>query len=269
MTDRRVTEGLHGKYFVNRVDGTDAIGEKHHGCTYFVLDLQHDRHMPAALRAYAESCEKDYPALARDLRTVANDFGSRSEFAGITAQKPALDLERLRVCAPSVAPPSHIVDFAVQVAGQSPCQSKRGVVIFDGDNVITNGYNVKPRGFDCDGSDACKATCRVEAVHAEQIALLAAGAKAHQADLLHVKTVNGQLVPSGGPSCIQCSKLALVAGIAGVWLYHDSGWRRYKASEFHTLSLRAPSVAPEAPTEGQHWHDHALPRSPAPQKEKS
>lgn len=97
--DRRSTEGLFGKFVVNRVDGTDAVGEKHHGCTYFVLDLQHDKHMPPALRAYADSCESDYPVLARQLRIVADDFGSRSEFAGIMAQKPALDLERQRASA--------------------------------------------------------------------------------------------------------------------------------------------------------------------------
>jgi hypothetical protein len=47
------------------------------------------------------------------------------------------------------------------------------------------------------------------------------------------------LVPSGGPSCAQCSKLALAAGIVGVWLYHENGWRRYGAGEFHRLSLLA------------------------------
>jgi hypothetical protein len=103
MADRRA-EGLYGKFEVHRTDGTDAVGEKHHGCTYFVLDLQHDKHMPAALRAYADSCEAEYPALARDLRTVANDFYPPfGQFSGITAQKPALDLERrstaLRACA--------------------------------------------------------------------------------------------------------------------------------------------------------------------------
>jgi hypothetical protein len=59
---------------------------------------------------------------------------------------------------------------------------------------------------------------------------------------LHVKTVNGELVPSGGPSCVQCSKLALVCGIAGFWLYHEEGWRRYPMQEFHQLSIEASHV---------------------------
>lgn len=110
----RRTEGLYGKFEVRRTDGTDAPGGKHDGCTYFVLDLQHDKHMPAALRAYATSCDKEYPVLASQLRIVADDFGSRAEFAGIMAQKPALDLERqrLRAGADDRAPARHVEDRA-------------------------------------------------------------------------------------------------------------------------------------------------------------
>src|SRR4051812_24910190 len=149
----------------------------------------------------------------------------------------------------SGAPPQHCIDLAVEVSGWSPCRSKRGVVIFSAGDVISYGYNYKPRGFDCDGSAECKATCRREAVHAEQQALMSAGNRAHASELLHVKTVDGKLVPSGGPSCVECSKLAWAARIAWVWLYHDTGWRRYAGAEFHALSLRAaalssPSVAP-------------------------
>jgi hypothetical protein len=65
MGDR--TRGLYGKFFVERTDGTSAPGEKHSGCEYFVLDLHHDKHAIAALRAYLLSCRKEYPALADDL----------------------------------------------------------------------------------------------------------------------------------------------------------------------------------------------------------
>jgi deoxycytidylate deaminase len=154
-------------------------------------------------------------------------------------------------------PPSHIIDLAVEVSVWSPCRSKRGVVVFRGENVVAHGYNYKPRGFECDGTDACKATCRDEAVHAEQQALLSSSPRqADGADLLHVKTVDGQLVASGGPSCVQCSKLALACGIAGVWLYLATGWRRYDMQTFHRLSLEAALLAlpadlppPEAPKE--------------------
>lgn len=136
-------------------------------------------------------------------------------------------------------PPNPFVVLAVEAALLSPCQSKRGVVIFRGDYVISRGYNYKPRGFACDGSDACKSTCRIEAVHAEQHALLQAGLAACGADLVHVKSVDGRLVPSGDPSCVQCSKLILAVGIDGVWLFHEDGWQRYDAERFHRLSLRS------------------------------
>jgi hypothetical protein len=59
--------GLYNKFKVERTDGKSAKGKKHYGCEYFVLDLTHDPHALPALRAYAESCEAEYPALAADL----------------------------------------------------------------------------------------------------------------------------------------------------------------------------------------------------------
>jgi hypothetical protein len=61
------TRGLYGKFYVERTDGRSAPGEKHHGCEYFILDLDHDKHAVAALEAYAKSCKAEYPLLAEDL----------------------------------------------------------------------------------------------------------------------------------------------------------------------------------------------------------
>jgi len=77
------TRGLYNKFIVRRTDGSDAPGEKHDGCTYFVLDLEHDKHALPALRAYARSCESTHPQLARDLIAVAD--GNK-----LVAQKPTL-----------------------------------------------------------------------------------------------------------------------------------------------------------------------------------
>lgn len=63
--------GLHHKFYVERVDGRSAPGEKHDGCEYFVLDLTHDKHAKPALLAYAESCKTEYPLLSHDLRAQA------------------------------------------------------------------------------------------------------------------------------------------------------------------------------------------------------
>lgn len=65
-TNDRV-RGLYRKYEVRRVDGSSEPGGKHAACEYFVLDLTHDPHANAALLAYVESCEQEYPKLAQDL----------------------------------------------------------------------------------------------------------------------------------------------------------------------------------------------------------
>lgn len=66
MEDRN--RGIYGKFIVRRTDKRDWPGTKHHRCDYFVLDLTHDPHALPALRAYMESCEEEFPRLARDLK---------------------------------------------------------------------------------------------------------------------------------------------------------------------------------------------------------
>ena len=62
------TRGLYRKFEVLRTDGTDAPGEKHFGCDYFVLDLTHDPLAIPALRAYAFAAhDAGYVLLAEDL----------------------------------------------------------------------------------------------------------------------------------------------------------------------------------------------------------
>ncbi len=63
-------DGLYEKFEVTRTDGRSAPGEKHDGCEYFVLDLDHDPHALPALKAYEDSCRADYPALADDIQTT-------------------------------------------------------------------------------------------------------------------------------------------------------------------------------------------------------
>lgn len=87
----RQTTGIYHKFNVTRVDGAHQPGHKHDGCKYFVLDLTHDKHAPAAMAAYAESCRENYPALAHDCASYAAS-------AGITAERDQLraEVERLR-----------------------------------------------------------------------------------------------------------------------------------------------------------------------------
>lgn len=118
------------------------------------------------------------------------------------------------------------LEFAVKEARKSPCRkSKRGVAVWGdpGDGKTTGerivcAHNGPPPGFACDGTDACREACGKLCVHAEVRALMAAASGC--TDLLHVKVVDGDPVPSGPPSCANCSKVILDRGIERVWLLH-------------------------------------------------
>jgi len=64
----RTERGLYGKFTVGREDGRDLHGGDRERADYFVLDLTFDPFAIPALRAYADACEGEYPALAADLR---------------------------------------------------------------------------------------------------------------------------------------------------------------------------------------------------------
>ena len=145
-------------------------------------------------------------------------------------------------------PPPHWIDLAVATACRAGCaKSKRGVVLVSEDRTyLWTGWNEPPAPFVCDSSDACRSACNRVAVHAEERALLSCPCPVG-ATMLHVKVVDGQPVPSGGPSCWQCSRSILAAGVAWMWLLHEDGWRRYSAVEFHALTLAAcglPDIRP-------------------------
>jgi hypothetical protein len=142
------------------------------------------------------------------------------------------------------APPDNIIRFAVRASMESPCQSKRGAAIFDGENLVSVGHNHQPAPFYCDGSEACKRTCGRTAIHAEQMAILHAGSAARGAEILHIKTVDGKTVASDGPSCLACSKLVLFCGLRGMWLFHQAGWKFYEAALFHYQSGSAGDHMP-------------------------
>ena len=71
-TDDR-QRGLYKKYELYRVKENET-GEvyEHYQVTdpFFVLKYTTDPHAAVALRAYADSCEADYPALATDLHAA-------------------------------------------------------------------------------------------------------------------------------------------------------------------------------------------------------
>lgn len=77
MAKSDAKRGLYLKYTVYRNDGSSGPGKKHDGCEYFVLDLHHDKHAMAAIRAYLLSCRKEFPALADDLRDKMMEMEQR------------------------------------------------------------------------------------------------------------------------------------------------------------------------------------------------
>lgn len=173
------------------------------------------------------------------------------------------------------APPPIYVATATARANSSPCQkSKRAAVIFDPAALandqghlpppIGTGFNGMPGIAECDGSAACRRDCAKICEHAEARAI-------HQAllrvgifqsvrgvpalagvEMVHVKTVDGRLVPSGAPSCWQCSKTIVDVGLEAVWLYEDReldgtsmpAWFRYTANAFHDATLKHEKLHP-------------------------
>jgi deoxycytidylate deaminase len=137
------------------------------------------------------------------------------------------------------------LERAVLVAPGSPCvKSKRGVVIFHRQQgVIAVGFNHPPQPFRCDGSMACQEACNRVCVHAESAALHAlrrqlVPLRPNSLEMLHVKVVDGAPVPSGLPSCWQCSREILEAGIPMMWLLHEDGLQAYSAEGFHVQTLQ-------------------------------
>jgi len=141
-------------------------------------------------------------------------------------------------------PPSEVIDLAIRAANTSPCaKSKRGVALFfiDDGGVVrfsSVGVNTPPGGLPCLRTEACAKRCASYCVHAEQRALCAVryGDPLSRLEAVHVKTVDGALVPGGGPSCLPCANAVMDAEIAAFWLYEVDDpprWRRYTTREFY------------------------------------
>lgn len=157
-------------------------------------------------------------------------------------------------------PPSFAIEEAIEEARRSPCaKSKRGAVVFAEDRILGIGFNGQPTGFACTDSHACHKHCAMICMHAEARAILDALTspptypRSVPRELVHVKVSDGKLATSGGPSCVQCSRLVVDQRIAGVWLYEvksatsegvDEGWYFYPAAEFHRISLDTNGIRP-------------------------
>lgn len=147
------------------------------------------------------------------------------------------------------------LELAVKAGADSPCaKSKRGVVVFCRHyGLLGVGNNHPPEPFRCNGSEECHAHCNKVCVHAEMDAVagffrdiqmrrdfylqMEEELGGVRPEMLHVKVVNGEAVPSGEPSCWQCSRHVINFGIEAFWLLHEDGLRRYSVEEFHEHTL--------------------------------
>ena len=69
--------GLYEKFEVTRTDGRSAKGERHHGCSYFVVDLDHDPLAADTILFYASLTEND--ALRIDLQRRSAELDSKKD----------------------------------------------------------------------------------------------------------------------------------------------------------------------------------------------
>lgn len=155
-----------------------------------------------------------------------------------------------------MSPPQYVIIAAHDEAMKSPCaKSKRGVILFDRMQhdfsaeldasknryrsswdfvIVGRGFNGQPGNFVCTGDlMKCTGACAKLCLHAEQRAINQAlvhsgdrvnGCSMSDLELVHVKVENGFVVPGGGPSCWQCSRLVVEVGIRGVWLFEAQRW---------------------------------------------
>lgn len=151
------------------------------------------------------------------------------------------------------SPPEWVVEAARKCGATSPClKSKRGAVIFHPENaerlldgrtaleqanmsgwsrelaqestILTAARNCPPAPMTCTGTEECRRNCGKLCNHAEALAILDANESGALADyeMVHVKVEFGKVVAGGPPSCWQCSRLILAAGLRGIWLYEKN-----------------------------------------------
>lgn len=134
------------------------------------------------------------------------------------------------------------MDEAAAVALKSPCQkSQRGAVVVKDDRLLGKAYNGPPSGQTC--NPCLRANIRdntrfelCHGVHAEERAvrnaLAATGAEGVKgARLYYVKTKDGEIRPSGGIACKQCSGIILDSGIAEVVMWQADAHQGMKSAE--------------------------------------
>ena len=158
-------QGLFNKFEVRRTDGSSDPGGKHHGCEYFVLDVDHDSHAKAALSAYADSVEPTHPQLAADMRSR---YGLSQ---AVREAVPEIDQR----CSPSILsklPP-------IQLTGQALKAALDMIAPDDTAEQFEQSVCIQWRdeGIDVDGHHAPAGWCAWDSEYPEEGSILIAVAK--------------------------------------------------------------------------------------------
>ncbi len=193
-------------------------------------------------------------------------------------------------------PPPWVIEAARKVGASSPCaKSKRGAVIFnpeEADRILNGGtaleqannsgwslesaqsstmlsaaHNRPPAPWVCTGSEECRKNCGKICNHAEALAILYSnGESLDEYEMVHVKVVDNKVVAGGPPSCWQCSRLILEAGLRGIWLYEKNDGDECPSPRCPLCAGeacdRCPSPSPENPCEhstDERHADHPIP----------
>lgn len=170
------------------------------------------------------------------------------------------------------------IETAIVFARTSPCRkSRRGCAIFNpaaagvAGLIIGAGFNGQVPPWRCDGTcnrklEDGRSVCGLTAEHAEYRAIISAidclalsnrwstEQRLGGMELVHIKVnENGVPVPSGGPSCIDCSRHVVSSRLEAVWLFQHgtvtdangigrhtpASWVRWPALDFHAETMRA------------------------------
>lgn len=136
----------------------------------------------------------------------------------------------------------------IGIGANGPCaKSKRVAAVVDADWLLVPviAVNGPPGRFVCSGDEACRSACGRICVHAEERALMraerdlpAVARAAWKLHCIHLHVVDGQAVPSTMAKCETCSRKMLEFGIDSMWLFLETGWRRWSAEEFHLETLK-------------------------------
>ena len=140
-----------------------------------------------------------------------------------------------------------IIEQATNTAYQSPCRkSKRGVVIFKGNQVLGAGFNSPTLPRRCFG-ELCAEVCNFYTIHAERNAVhdaLARGSDLAESSILHIRIKEGefgwQVTPADKTTCDDCVpyllriEATLPAPFREFILHHNLGYIALTLPEMKT-----------------------------------